>query len=227
MKTVEQKAFLSRYGFEPTQIKTAYSSVSVYVHESNPLKEISFEQLESIFSKKDDATEAKTPVISSWSELGVKGPLATVSLMPLAREKNSVAAAYFRQKVLLQNEFNPNVSEISSLHSLFEVIAANKSAIGFGETAQRLPSNIRALKIKKSSDSPAIASTRENIYQGTYPLARELNVYIVRFPGEDLEPGLKDFLSFVLSQKGQLLVVKQGLTPLSVANIREERAKLE
>ena len=39
------------YGYKPTEIRTSYDALAVYVHKDNPIKQLSLAQVEAIFGK--------------------------------------------------------------------------------------------------------------------------------------------------------------------------------
>ena len=61
---------------------------------------------------------------------------------------------------------------------------------------------------------------------GKYPLSRYLYVYVNVAPGKPLDPLIREFLKYVLSNEGQQIVVKDGYIPIPAAVQREEAAKL-
>jgi len=60
----------------------------------------------------------------------------------------------------------------------------------------------------------------------TYPLVRNIYVYFDRKPGAPLDPKLKEFLRFILSDEGQRIVAGAGYLPLPAREIEKQRAKL-
>ena len=50
MKDKELEAFESKYGYKPTAIPVAIDALAVYVHKDNPIKGLSIEQVDAIFS---------------------------------------------------------------------------------------------------------------------------------------------------------------------------------
>ena len=60
MKSPEVTKFEQKYGFQPTQIRTAIAAVAVYVPANNPLNQISFEQLDAIYSSARKRGSEKT-----------------------------------------------------------------------------------------------------------------------------------------------------------------------
>jgi len=223
MKTPEREDFLTKYGFEPTQIRTALAGVAVYVQADNPIKKLSFYELDGIYSA--DLARGAPQAITNWSKVGVAGALADKPIMALGLLETNYAHSFFRQQVLLQGKLLPNVTSVSSTSSIFETIAANPNAIGVGDIVN-YPSTIKALEVSRTQAGPGVAPSMSNIQSGKYPLSRYLSVYVVKEPNEELNAALKDFLRFVLSKQGQQIVGDQGYIPLPAAVAIEELKKL-
>ncbi|MCB0345011.1 MAG: substrate-binding domain-containing protein, partial [Bdellovibrionales bacterium] len=97
MKSVELDKFKRSYGFEPTQIRTAMAGVAIYVSKNNPIKSISFEELDALYSK--SLNRGSKAVITSWKDLGVEQGLASSDVMALGAGLNSYTRSFFRQQV--------------------------------------------------------------------------------------------------------------------------------
>ncbi len=93
MKTTELSQFRSRYGFEPTQIRTAVAATVILVSAENPIEKISLKELDSIFSI---ARKRGGELISRWEQVGVKNGFAKERIVPLGLEVDSQTASYFR-----------------------------------------------------------------------------------------------------------------------------------
>lgn len=229
MKTAEISEFKTKYGFEPTQVRTAIAAVTVYVAKENPIEEISFEQLDAIFStsRKRGAVMAA----ATWGDLGVKGEFATQPIMAVGVTADLTTQAFFRQQVMLQGEFVPNLMATANNEAMFQMIASNRAAIGFGEAraqnGRKAVEGVKAIAVRRAKEDKAIAPSEANLLSGDYPLGRYLNIYVVRYPGEAVEPSTRDFLRYVLSEQGQRVVRSEGLIPLTPKMVREELAKLE
>ena len=50
MKATEIDQFEKKYGYKPTEIKVAIDALAVYVHKDNPIKGMTLQQVDSIFS---------------------------------------------------------------------------------------------------------------------------------------------------------------------------------
>ena len=51
MRPTEVDQFESKYGYKPTQIRTSYDALAVYVNKDNPLEKLTLAQVDAVFSK--------------------------------------------------------------------------------------------------------------------------------------------------------------------------------
>lgn len=223
MKTSERKEFLTRYGFEPTQIRAASSVAAIYVNEENPIQSITLQELERIFAAKPQRGGSK---IRRWSDIAPKKSFPTSEIKVLGRDKKSYLAGYFRQRVLLQEDFVSSMQTYQSASEVFKEVLSQPGAIAFAEMELSPPKGVRMLKVQSEASEKAFLPTKDTIADGTYPLARYLSIFLVRTPGEAVDEATADFLRFVLSRQGQELVEELGMRPLTADVLREERDKL-
>ena len=59
MKDAELQAFEEKYGYKPTAIPVAIDALAVFVHKDNPIKSLSMQQVDAIFSSTRLCGEAK------------------------------------------------------------------------------------------------------------------------------------------------------------------------
>jgi len=175
------------------EIPVAKDGLSVYVHESNPLTEISMADLKAIFTGK----------ITSWKDVG--GPDAKI--IAYSRENSSGTYVFFKEHVLDNGDFTPRAQNMPGTAAVVNAVSKEKFGIGYGGAAYA--KGIKVLKIKKGS-AAAIAPTDVTIKDGSYPLSRPLFFYIRSKPASDI----KAFTDWVLSPEGQAIVVKVGYFPL-------------
>ena len=72
-----------------------------------------------------------------------------------------------------------------------------------------------------------VEATPQNAINGSYPLARFLYIYVNKEPGLELNPITRQFLTMVLSRRGQEVVVKDGYIPLPANVAALELARLD
>lgn len=227
MKGNELDDFKFKYGFEPTQIKSALCGVAVYVSNKSPIKQLTFDQLDAIYSASNKRGGKSA---TTWSDLGLAGQLGARPIMALGIVADSQPNTYFKQMVLLQGEFKESVTAIADTRSIIETIAANDNAIGYGNFASLTPeqrSKVKLIAVARDASSSAVLPSEQSIQSGEYPLARALNLYFVRYPGKPMDAAVRDFLTFALSRQGQKIVAREGLVPLSGALVEEELQKIQ
>ena len=224
IKQSEREDFRGRFGFDPTQIRTAIAPIAIYVSEKNPLAKLSLTEIDAIFSV--DRKRGGAREILWWADLGIAGPWATSKIVPMGLGESSQLQTYFKQQALLQGEFRSNLQTTANARALFQAIEVDPNVIGYAELTNP-PASVKILAISNLPGEPAVLPNGGNILSETYPLTRYLNVYMARAPFTELDPAAKDFLRFVLSREGQAVVQEQGLMPLPASVALTERERLE
>ncbi|HMF44846.1 MAG TPA: phosphate ABC transporter substrate-binding protein [Polyangia bacterium] len=194
MKDAEKKQVQEKSGAAPIETVVAKDGLSVYVHESNPISELSMAQLKLIFTGK----------ATSWKDVG--GPDAKI--IPYSRENSSGTYVFFKEHVLENADYTPRAQNMPGTAAVVNAVSKEKFAIGYGGAAYA--KGIKIIKIKKDPAGPAIAPSDATIHDGSYPLSRPLFFYTRTKPSEDI----KAFTDWVLSKEGQQIVTKVGYFPI-------------
>jgi phosphate transport system substrate-binding protein len=194
MKDAEKKQVAEKSGAPPIETPVAKDGLSVYVHESNPLTELTMSQLKAIFTGK----------VTSWKEVG--GPDAKI--IPYSRENSSGTYVFFKEHVLENADYTPRAQNMPGTAAVVNAVAKEKFSIGYGGAAYS--KGIKVLKIKKDASSPGIGPSDATIKDGSYPLSRPLFFYTRSKPSADM----KAFTDWVLSKDGQAIVTKVGYFPI-------------
>ena len=75
---------------------------------------------------------------------------------------------------------------------------------------------------------PFVEHALETVQNRTYPLFQEAYFYTSVKPGTAIDPNVKEFLRYVLSQEGQAEVQRDGkYLPLTPEVVREQLKKLD
>jgi phosphate transport system substrate-binding protein len=194
MKDSEKKQLTDKAGGPPVEIPVARDGLSVYVHESNPMTELTMAQLKAVFTGK----------VTSWKELGG----ADAKIIPYSRENSSGTYVFFKEHVLENADFTPRAQNMPGTAAVVNAVSKEKFAIGYGGAAYA--KGIKILKVKKDAATPAIGPSDVTIKDGSYPLSRPLFFYLRAKPS----PEIKAFTDWVLSPEGQAVVTKVGYFPI-------------
>jgi len=195
IKPEEAERVKAKFGVEVIETPVALDGLAVYVHESNPVEELSLAQLKAIYTGR----------VTNWKEVG--GPDLPIVLY--SRENNSGTYVYFKEHVLENADFAPATQTLPGTAAVINAVAKDPKAIGYGGIAYGR--GIKALKVKKDATAPGIAPTVENVLSGRYPISRQLYFYTV---GKPNNPVARDFIRWVLSPEGQAVVKDVGYYPL-------------
>lgn len=235
----ELDGFVKKYGYEPFAIKVATGSLGslgktatsiVLVAKSNPIKGLTFKQLDQIYSKSHNrGGEA----ITTWGQLGLTGEWADRPIHPYGLRPPNGIEQFVKWKVLQHGEWRDGIQHVKGqgfTHAF--TVAANDMRTQLGGITYALLANltpdVRVVPLAEKEGDPFIEPTIETVYKHQYPLSRFVYIYVNRKPGTPLEPKIKEFLKAVLSKQGQDIVAAEGVfMPLQPEVVQEELAKLE
>ena len=222
MKDKEIEAFEKKFGYKPTAIPVAIDALAVFVNKDNPIKGMSLEQVDAVFSSTRTCGGAKD--VKRWGDLGLTGPWATREVQMYGRNSVSGTYGYFKKVALCKGDFKSNVNEQPGSASVVQSVATSLNGIGYSGIGYKT-SSVRALPLSKKGDKYVEASP-DNALNGSYPLSRALIVYVNKAPGKDLSPLEREFIKMVLSKQGQEVVVKDGYIPMPSAMVDKTLSSL-
>ena len=209
----EQEASISRFGYPPTSLVIGKEAVALFVNRANPVRSVSLKQIQTMFSRSSILSNESMSM--EWGNLGAQGHWADfpVELVGLKSSQERGSHSLFRQLVLQGKEWNGGMKEAPGPASLMLSVANNPFGMAFGPLGFSIP-QIRVLPVSRKSGLPAIAPSTRTVVNGTYPLSRPLYLHVNKIPNTNLSPALAQFLSFLLSSKGQTLLASAGIFPL-------------
>lgn len=221
MKDNELQAFEEKFGYKPTAVPVAIDALAVFVHKDNPIKQLTMQQVDGIFS----ATKlCGGSDISKWGDLGLSGEWADKPVQLFGRNSVSGTYGYFKEEGLCKGDFKANVNEQPGSASVVQSISSTVNAIGYSGIGYRTAS-VRAVPLVNKKGEVEEAN-ETNALSGKYPLARFFYVYVNKAPNKPLSPLEAEFVKLVLSQQGQQVVVKDGYIPLPAKVIEKTKKEL-
>jgi phosphate transport system substrate-binding protein len=191
-------------GVEPYEIQVATDALSVVVHPSNPVSELTIAQLSAIY----------TGQITNWEEVGGND----AEILVLSRDTSSGTHVFFKEHVVQMAglptedtslEYGSNVLLLPSTKEGVDEVATNANAI-FYPGLGYVTDEVKPLVIKRTVDSPGVLPSIETALDGTYPIARPLLFYTNGEPAGTIEV----FIDYCLSSEGQAEVTEIGYVPL-------------
>ena len=223
MKPTEIDQFEQRYGYKPTQLRTSYDALAIFVNKDNPIQKLTLTQADGILSKtrKRGGKEIKT-----WGDLGLTGDWASRPISLYGRNSASGTYGFFKEHTLSGGDYKDTVKEQPGSASVVQGVTEDRFGIGYSGIGYRT-SGVKVVPLAEKDGSPVSDGSYADVVSGKYPLNRFLYLYINRAPSKPLDPLVKEFMMLILSKEGQEVVVKDGYLPLSAEIVKQELAKLE
>jgi phosphate transport system substrate-binding protein len=191
MKESEFKKAIDN-GVFPVAHVIAMDGVCVVVHPSNPVKDLTLEQVRDIYLGK----------IKNWKELG--GP--DLEIVPISRDTSSGTFETFHLIIMEKKNMAPDVEYVNSTPQMYSRVKTTVGAIGYVGIGF-LDGYVRAVKLN------GIMPSRETIVSGAFPVARPLYLFTNGYP--ELGSMTYKFCTFYLSELGQEIVEAKGYIPVT------------
>jgi phosphate transport system substrate-binding protein len=224
MKQEEIDKFEKAYGYKPTAIRTSIDALAVYVNKDNPITGLTMPQVDAVFSK--TRRGGYTQDITTWDQLNMTDGWAGKPISLYGRNSASGTYGYFKEHALYKGDYKDTVKEQPGSASVVQGVTEDRYSIGYSGIGY-VTSGVRAVPLAAKEGGEFYAANLDNVVHGKYPLARFLYLYVNKAPNKPLDPLVREFCKFVLTQEGQQVVIKDGYLPLPAKIVTEELKKLE
>lgn len=210
----EIAAFEGKFGYKPTAIGVAIDALAVYVHKDNPIQGLTIAEVDAIFSATRKCGYPED--ITSWGQLGLKGPWSSRPMQLYGRNSVSGTYGYFKENALCKGDFKNTVNEQPGSASVVQAITRSINGIGYSGVGYKT-SGVVAVPVAEKPGGKYVEPTPETAVAGDYPLSRFLYIYVNKHPNKPLPPLETAFIRMIMSRAGQMVVVKDGYVPLPAA----------
>jgi phosphate transport system substrate-binding protein len=191
MKDEEFKAAVEK-GIMPVAHVVAVDGIALIVHPSNPVKNLTVEQVRNIYTGK----------IKNWKELG--GP--DKKIVKVSRDTNSGTYETFETMVMHKERIAADAEYVGSNGAVRQRVQSTPTAVGYVGLGF-VDKTVKALAVNN------IYPTKDAVASGTYPIARPLFMFTNGYP--KLGTDLHAFVTLHLSKKGQEIIESIGFVPVT------------
>jgi len=223
MKGTEVDQFEKKFGYKPVGLRSSVDALAVFVNKDNPIKCLSVEHVDAIFSK--SRRHGYKEDVTTWGQLGLTGDWANRPISLFGRNSASGTYGFFKEHILKNGDYKDAVKEQPGSASVVQGATVDRYAIGYSGIGYTT-AGVRAVPLAEKAGAACVEATAENAYSGKYPLARFLYVYVNRAPGKALDPLMREFVRFMFSKDGQEAVIKDGYYPVPSSIAKEEIGKV-
>lgn len=194
MKDSEKDQLMKNRNLAVLELPVALDGLAVYVHEKNPINELTLEQLKKIY----------TGAAKNWKDVGG----ADERIILYGRENSSGTYAYFKEHVLENADYYPTTQTLPGTAAVINAVSKDFRGIGYGGIAYL--KGVKALKVKKNASTPGVEPSLENVQKNIYPISRFLYWYLAGQPKDQI----KKLTDWILTPEGQSVVNEVGYYPL-------------
>src|SRR5438128_7603136 len=223
------------------------NNIVVIVNKDNPLAKMTLQQLDGVFGSVRDGgwvgttwhpelTRGPEQDIRTWGQLGLGGEWANRRINVHGYSLRYATAIEFSNKVLQSsdkwngdlhayaNYRRPNGTTYLEADQIFDQVRKDPGAIGYARYHGGFPKDVKILAVGASDQGPFVAPSLETVQDRSYPMWGGQSFWVSVKPGAKMDPKVREFVRFVLSQDGQELVQKDGkYLPLTAEVAREQQ----
>jgi phosphate transport system substrate-binding protein len=189
--------------FKPVEFVVARDAIGVIVHPSNPVKQLTLDQISKIYRG----------IIDNWSEVGGENrPIVRTS-----RESNSGTHVYFLETVIRLGDknnksfFSDTTLLLPSSQGIIAEVSDNPNAIGYDGLGY-ITKEVKLIAVAKDAKSEYVLPSVESVNDNRYPVSRDLYMYTHGEPSG----AIKDYLDWIHGAVAQKIVFDSGFVPIKV-----------
>ncbi len=205
--TEEEKDYFRSLKITPTELDVALSAVALIVHRNNRDTLITMEQLRAVLQGK----------IGKWSDLGGNN---NAGIEIVFDNPNSGLIRHLKDSVAQVDELPDNTFAVKNNEGVIDYVSANENALGLiglewisdkdDSTSNSFLQRVRVMSV--AGDSTHFKPYQAYLALKHYPLARRITIL-----SREARAGLgSGFMAFVASERGQRIVLRAGLVPVTM-----------
>ncbi|MEI7595795.1 MAG: substrate-binding domain-containing protein [Bacteroidota bacterium] len=218
--TASQENYFKQKTVFPKHNAIAVDAIAVIVNPSNPDSTFLVDDLKNIITGK----------FKNWNELMPKNNLGKINIV--FDNFNSGIVRYLLDSIGNGEKFLSNMTNSKSNENVIKEVAKNKNSIGFiganwisdhdDSTAMTFLKEIRVAYLSPQDGMEFVQPYQAYLAINQYPIARKIYT-ICTEPKSGLATG---FVSFLASDRGQRIILKSGILPITapirILNVKNE-----
>jgi phosphate transport system substrate-binding protein len=193
-------------------------ALGIFVNKDNPLAQLTFDQLDAIFSA--ERRRGEKDLIRTWGQLGLTGEWAHHAIQPYSGPAFEAPGYFFSQTVLngsvlwncdlkqLEDLPVPNAHDVDGYQRIVDAVGADRYAIAISGAGYKNP-NAKLIAIARPGGA-FVLPTPQNVANRSYPLSRPVRFYINNGPRVPPNPVVLEFFRYILSREGQQDALREG-----------------
>jgi len=162
MRSTEIDQFEAKYGYKPTQLRTSYDALAVYVNKDNPLEKLTLAQVDAAFSK---TRRRGGKNAGTWGDLGLTGDWAGRPISLYGRNSASGTYGFFKEHTLKNGDYRDTVKEQPGSASVVQGVTEDRFGMGYSGIGYKTS----GVKVVALAEKDAFSSgSYEDVKSGKY-----------------------------------------------------------
>lgn len=210
---------------------------AIFVNKANPIEHLSMDQLDGIFGGArlggwigtqwhPEFARGADKNIRTWGQLGLTGEWAnkTINVYGVSMRYNSTdlfsnmilhsSDQYVENMKCYANYQKPDGTLIAWFDQMSEALDNDPYGLNYSFANATSPKT-KVVAIGEKAEGPFVVASLETVRDHTYPLTSYQYWYVNAEPNKPMDPKVREFLRYALSQEGQHEVERDGkYTPL-------------
>ena len=237
LRPSDVSAFRARFGYDPFSLPISggtyrhfgfLDSIVFFVHPDNPLRHLTYTQLDAILSS--TRLRGGAP-ITTWGQLGLTGEWADKPIHVWAVKPWNGFEEFVRERVLStaaqRGEWRSDLNFAETVFPISPHVAGDRYALGYAGLAY-VGDGVKLLALSADDSPNFIPPDYAAVARGAYPLSRLVYLNVNKTPGRPLSPVLDEFARFILSREGQQVILDEAVfLPLRARLAARSRESLD
>ncbi len=211
----KEEACAKEHGITYLKIPVAYDGITVIVSQKNKfLKQITFAQLKKIWEPES--------TVKNWNDVDASWPKEAIKLFGPTTDHGTFD--YFTEEVVGKARASRSDYLASKTEMIATGVQSTQFALGYEGYANFLESKGTLTAVPVDSGKGAVAPNAKTIENGTYPLSRQIFIYVSSKAAT--RPEVQAFVRFYLA-KAPEIVQQVGYVALKAADYKKSLQAFE
>ena len=125
MTAAKSEAFEKKYGYKASSVAVAVDALAVYVNKDNPVRCLTMEQVDRIFSSTRKGSGGRS--IDTWGDVGLTGEWTTKPISIYGRNDISGTHEFFKEIALYGGDYKQEVRQQPGSEDVFAALRTTNS----------------------------------------------------------------------------------------------------
>lgn len=208
--------FERKYNYLPAIFNIGKGAIVIYAHQTNPLFNLKLKDVDGIFSKNEKKKCDGAQDISFWSSrwesiIKTKPTLEETPIQLVGSPLKDNFEILIKQLLLCGGDFKSSLETKETSEQVLFAISENIESLGYAHWLNKISATKQGVK---QITIHGFEASKENILNEKYPYSYFISFLANKPKDKKLAPLEEEFLKFILSKEGQIILEEAGFIAL-------------